>query len=268
MNKIIDFHTHPFINEGQNICTYRSDVGVSFEDTPKYMKDLGVTTVCGSIINNFTIENMTWSDVEALNNEALKLAEIWRGFYVPGFHVHPHYLKESLAEIERMHKLGVNLIGELIPYGFGWTDYASKAMDEILDLALQYNMIFNFHTMYEDTVDKMVEKHPNNIIVAAHPGEYPDFMGHLERMKKSENYYLDLSGTGVFRQGMLAYGIKKFGAERFLYGSDFPVCNPAVFVGGVGLDSLVSDADKEKVFYTNADALLKRTDNSFYENAE
>lgn len=267
MIKIIDFHTHPFKNEGQNICTYRRDVGVSFEDTPKYMNDLGVTNICGSIINNFSIEKMTWADVETLNNEALKLAEEWGGFYVPGFHIHPHFLNESLAEIERMHKLGVNLIGEVIPYGFGWNDYASKAMDEILDLAGQYNMIFNFHTMYEDTVDKMVEKHPNTIIVGAHPGEYTDVMGHLERMKKSENYYLDLSGTGLFRQGMLAYGIKKFGAERFLYGSDFPVCNPAVFVGGVALDSLISDADKEKVFYTNADNLLRRTNNAFYKNS-
>ena len=41
------------------------------------------------------------------------------------------------------------------------------------------------------------------IIARPFTGEYPDFMRHVERAKKNENYYLDLSGTGLFRHGML-----------------------------------------------------------------
>ncbi len=45
----------------------------------------------------------------------------------------------------------------------------------------------------------------------AHPGEYTTFMEHLARMQKYENAYLDISGTGLFRYGMLRYGIDKVG---------------------------------------------------------
>ncbi|MBE6650941.1 MAG: amidohydrolase [Ruminococcaceae bacterium] len=263
---IIDFHTHPFDTIDENICQYKYDVGVGRDEVKNYMNNLGIEHICGSVIHVPAVPDMPWSGIRELNNIALTLAEEYNGFYIPGFHIHPSYLKESLEEIERMHSIGVNLIGEIVPYCFGWSDYSSREMDEILDLALELNMIFSFHTMNEDAIDRMVEKHPKNILVAAHPGEKDSFTRHLARMEKSENYYLDLSGTGIFRQGMLAYGIKKFGAERFLFGTDFPVCNPAVYVGGVGMDDLLTDSDKEKVMFGNADRLLRETENKFYEN--
>ena len=90
----------------------------------------------------------------------------------------------------------------------------------------------------------------------AHPGEYGAFMRHVERMKLSENYYLDVSGYGIFRHGMLRHAIDAFGAERILYGSDYPTCNPAMYIGGVLLDSLISDSEKELIFAKNAKRLL------------
>lgn len=264
--KIIDFHTHPFGNNDYNICTYRNDVAVNSEMTRDYMAGLGVSHICGSVVYNARRAHMTWEEVAHLNGEALKLADSWKGFYVPGFHIHPDYPKESIAEMKRMHGLGVNLIGELVPYFCGWSeDYDTKGLDEILDCALELNMIFNFHTMNEDAIDRMVEKHPKNIFVAAHPGEADSVARHFQRMEKCESYYLDLSGTGIFRMGMLACGVKKFDAERFIFGSDFPVCNTAVYVGGVGMDSLLTDNDKEKIFFENADRLLRQTNNKFYE---
>ena len=106
-------------------------------------------------------------------------------------------------------------------------------------------------------MENMVKKHPNIVFVAAHPGEYNDFMRHMEIMKLSGSYYLDLSGYGIFRHGMLRHAIDKFGAERFLYGSDYPTCNPAMYLGGVLLDSLITDREKELIFAGNAKRLLK-----------
>ena len=91
---------------------------------------------------------------------------------------------------------------------------------------------------------------------AAHPGEYEDFMRHIDRMKYSENYYLDLSGYGIFRHGMLRHAIDVFGADRIIFGSDYPTCNPGMYIGGVLFDSLITDNDKEKIFSTNAKRLL------------
>ena len=113
-----------------------------------------------------------------------------------------------------------------------------------------------FHSQGVDEMDKMVQNHKDVVFVAAHPGEYSDLMRHIERMKMSENYYLDISGTGLFKYGMLRHIIDTVGVERVLFGSDYPTCNPAMFIGGVLLDNLLTDSEKEKIFSLNAKKLL------------
>jgi len=257
MNKIIDFRTHPFIDDSTNICSHKAYCNMSAEVTEKSLKALGVVNICGSVIKMpVDRENNLWGQLADANNIALKLKEIYGDFYLPGFHVHPDYVKESVDEIERMHKLGVNLVGELVPYLHGWSDYSCKGFGEIIEAAAHYNMVISFHSMDDDQMDKMVCEHKNAIFVAAHPGEYNEYMRHLKRMKMSDNYYLDLSGTGLFRHGMLRRGIDEFGAERFLFGSDYPTCNPAMFVGGVADDFTLTDDEKQKILYDNAKRLL------------
>ncbi len=264
--EIIDFHTHPFDSQDTNICSHKPYLSMPPENTVEYLKGLGISRICGSVIYKNKQEPSPyatpWEMIADCNNRALQLKEQYGGFYIPGFHVHPDYVRESCEEIERMHKLGVHLIGELVPNMFGWNDYSCKAFDEILDLATQYEMVVNFHAlaMDNDQMDEMVSKHPNTVFVAAHPGEYSNYMRHLNRMKMSENYYLDLSGTGLFRHGMLRRGINECGAERFLFGSDYPICNPAMFIGGVALDTLISDEEKSLILSGNAKRLLRLAD--------
>ena len=105
-------------------------------------------------------------------------------------------------------------------------------------------------------MDKMIKEHKSLKFVAAHPGEYKEFIRHLERMKMSENYYLDISGTGLFRHGMLRHAIDSVGKERIIFGTDFPVCNPAMYIGGVVNDISISDEEKEYILGKNAKKLL------------
>lgn len=255
--EIIDFHTHPFNETAENICMYPLNC-VSCCDI-EYLKSLGISHICGSVLDakkNFPEGYTIWDRLKYSNNTALELAVKYDGYYIPGFHVHPDFVRESCEEIERMSKIGVKLIGELVPYMDGWSDYSCKQFDEILDVARMYNMIVNFHTMDNDQIDAMVKKHPDVIFVAAHPGEKGNALRHFERMKMSENYYLDISGTGLFRHGMLRCGIDMVGSERFLFGSDFPVCSPAMNIGAILLDPLYSDYEKENIFSKNAKRLL------------
>lgn len=255
--EIIDFHTHPFTDNKNNICGYKSNITMDSKFTENYLKNLGISKICGSFIPECPkgMPN-SFDDIKERNNTALKLKDMYNGFYIPGFHIHPSFVKESLEEIERMSKLGVRLIGELVPYFDGWNDYSDKNLDEIFEYAAECNMIISFHSQGEDEMDKMVKKHKNVTFVAAHPGEYDSFMRHLERMKMSENYYLDLSGYGLFRCGMLRKGIDEMGSYRFIFGSDYPTCNPSMYVGGVLYDSLISDSEKEIIFCENAKRLL------------
>jgi Tat protein secretion system quality control protein TatD with DNase activity len=79
-------------------------------------------------------------------------------------------------------------------------------------------------------------------------------MRHIARAKMSENYYLDLSGTGLFRHGMLNRAVKEMGADHILFGTDYPICTPGMFVGGVLYDPFLSDEEKASVS-TEADVL-------------
>ena len=216
---------------------------------------LGIEMICGSVIVRKK-ELSVWENIKTSNDAALELREFFGEFYYPGFHIHPDFIPESLAEIRRFGEKGFRLVGELVPYIHGWSDFSRKDFSYLLDACREHNMIVNIHTSDGDTVDKMVENHKDLTIVMAHPGEYASYMAHLNRMRVSENYYVDLSGTGLFRHAMLARGVKEMGAERFLFGSDYPTCNPAMFVGGVALDDLISPEDKEKILYSNAKKLL------------
>ena len=258
--EIIDFHTHPFNDSATNICSHKAYCDMSAENTVTYLKGIGISRICGSVIcRNFEDAHYDtpWEMIMESNRRTLELQKQYDGYFVPGFHVHPDYVRESCAEIERMHKLGIRLIGELVPYIHGWSDYSCKGFDEILEAAEQYGMVVNLHTMDHDQMDEMVRKHPKTTFVAAHPEEYGGYMRHLKRMEMSENYHLDLSGTGLFRHGMLRHGIDLFGAERFIFGSDYPTCNPAMFIGGVALASLISEEEKALIFAGNAKRLLR-----------
>lgn len=255
--EIIDFHTHPFLDAETNICVHKEYCNMSAENSVDVFKNLGVSKICGSVISLRDMENRNnWTEIKRNNDKALKLKEIYGDFYIPGFHIHPSYMDESIKEIERMNIQGIKLIGELVPYLDGWSDYSSPEFSALLDEAAKRNMIVSFHTDGNDEIDDMVRNHKDIVFVAAHPGEYTDFMRHIERMKMSENYYLDVSGYGIFRYGMLRRAIDSFGADRILFGSDFPTCNPGMYIGGVLFDKLISDTEKEKIFSLNAKKLL------------
>jgi predicted TIM-barrel fold metal-dependent hydrolase len=251
--EIIDFHTHPFLSPDENICSHTAHCDMGADKTPGLFAQLGISKICGSVLVR---PCASWADIRRANDDALRLRDLYGAFYVPGFHVHPDYVDESCAEIARMASEGVRLIGELVPYMHGWTDYSCPAFSTILDEATRQGMVVSFHSMGEDEMDAMVLAHPDTVFVAAHPGEFTAFSRHMKRMATSANYYLDLSGTGLFRHGMLRHAIDDFGPERFLFGSDFPTCNPAMFVGGVALEPLLSDEEKRLVLAGNARRLL------------
>ena len=261
-HKIIDFHTHPYLEETNNLCIYKKNFHLSAAEVLVDLQKAGIGKICGSVINSESFSlDMGWNEIRRLNEEALELKKLYGDFYYPGFHIHPAFVKESLETIEFMHKNGFRLIGEIVPYMHKWYDaghdFSSKPFQEILNLAGEYNMIFSYHTIPEwhEQMEQMIAANPRIIFIAAHPGEKKNYMMHLERMQKYKNAYLDLSGTGLFRYGMLREGIRQVGDERFLFGSDYPIVNPGMYVEAVRFEH-ISEESKEKIFYKNAERIL------------
>ncbi|MCM1027343.1 MAG: amidohydrolase [Roseburia sp.] len=259
--KVIDFHVHPYLTEEEFISKYPECFAPSPEQAEADLRGCGITRICGSVIGRTPYEPEKGFDYfRELNRKALELKEKFGSFYIPGFHVHPDYIDESCREIEFMQEKGFRLIGELTPYQHGWRNYSCESFSEILNEAGKYHMIVSYHTVLgeQEEMERMVAAHPDVIFAAAHPGERQDYDRHLERMMKHENLYLDLSGTGLFRYGMLAYGVRRVGADRFLFGTDYPICNPGMYVQAV-LREPLTEREKEQILFRNAERLLGKT---------
>lgn len=262
MKRIIDFHTHPYLNQAENYCFYKEGFQLSTEQAAEDLKQAGISKICGSVISTVPFDRSHgFEQIKELNDSALAIKELYGDFYEPGFHIHPAFVNESLEVIEFMHRNGYRLIGELVPYLHGWEEaglnYASKELQEILALAGEYRMVLSYHTMVDQQteMEQMIAQNPNVTFVAAHPGQKNNFVLHLERLKKYDNAYLDLSGTGLFRYGMLREGIRRVGDEKLLFGTDYPITNPGMYVQAVCFEH-ISEASREKIFYRNAERIL------------
>lgn len=263
---IIDFHTHPFLYPESNICRYKDHCAMTVGGIVPDLQGAGISCFCGSVIRKredvarragVEPDDLSWWDVvHACNEEMLALRETLGAAYVPGMMVHPDYVAQSTAEMERLYARGVRLVGELVPYSHGWEDYSCPGFSKILDAAQDLGMVVSIHSMGDDAMDAMAKAHPGCRIVFAHPGDGEPVERHMTRLKGSGSFYLDLSGTGLFRHGVLRALIDQVGADKILFGTDYPVCNPYMYVGGVGLDPLISEEEKQMIFSGNARRLF------------
>lgn len=234
--EIIDCHIHPAINRKTDFCWYAKSGSIKrqFDD----LKKAGITKACGALIINKRIESFT--EIRKLNDAALLLRDRYPDFYIPGIQIHPDFPDDSCKEIERCcGKYGVRWIGELVGYlmGFG-EDYASNNMLEILKTASKYKAVVNFHCSDLSVVEKLCTGIPEISFVLAHPGEREVFIKRISLVAKIKNLYLDCSGTGIDRYGMLKKAYETTGYKKLLFGSDYPINNPAVYIYGAMFEKL------------------------------
>lgn len=255
--KIIDFHTHPYLSEEDFYCFYPDSFKPSASQCIEDAKRAGISHICGSVIMKKKYGG-GFGYIKECNDRALEIKKQLGEAYTAGFHIHPDFVKESLEEIELRHSQGFGLVGELVPYMHGWSDYSRRDLGELLEAAGHYHLPVSFHTIATEQkeIDKMVEDHPEVIFIAAHPGDKEQFLRHLERIKKNDNYYLDLSGTGIFRYGLIAHGVKEVGSERLIFGTDYPICNPRMYVQAVYQEP-ITEKDMENILFKNAQRILE-----------
>ncbi|MCI8287751.1 MAG: amidohydrolase [Lachnospiraceae bacterium] len=260
--RIIDFHTHPYLTEEENICMYKDFLRLSMQEVKADLQSAGITGICGSVISAMPYnENDGFASLRELNRKALEIREAYGDFYIPGFHIHPAFVEESLEEMAFMYESGVRLIGELVPYIHGWAwygcDYDSDGLHKLLDAAGRYHMAVSYHTMTEqqEQMTRMIKAHSDVIFIAAHPGGREVYLQHLERLTQYRNAFLDLSGTGLFRYGMLRTGVEMAGADKLIFGTDYPICNPRMYVQAVVGEHLPEE-DTKKIFYKNVEDIF------------
>ena len=105
MSRIIDFHTHPFLDDRSNICAHKDIIKMQWENILPTFTGMGVEKICGSVILRAP-DLPLWEQIVACNDLALQLREKLGEFYYPGFHIHPDYISDSVHEIHRFAEMG------------------------------------------------------------------------------------------------------------------------------------------------------------------
>ena len=235
--EIIDCHIHPVVDPATNTfwMPQKDDLQTQFEA----LQRAGITRACGTPIR--PMQPSQFAEVRALNDQALALRDRFPKLYIPGIHIHPHFPQESCAEVARCcGREGVRWIGELVGYilGFG-NEYATPEALLIFHEAGKHKAAVNFHCDDPEVIQRLCLEVPEVNFVLAHPGSgRDDIQKRVSLTSRFPNLHLDISGSGIDRLGILRKAIDLAGREKLLFGSDFPINNPAVYVHGALFEQL------------------------------
>ena len=108
----------------------------------------------------------------------------------------------------------------------------------------------------------LARENPQTVFIHAHGIECTFRDDVIQKMRECPNYYLDTSAT-MTAMGAIERVVALFGADRLVFGSDFPGNNMVTRLGAV-LAARISDEDMRKILGGNIARLLNlKTRDSF-----
>ncbi len=229
----------------------------TFDEFVSYLDRTGVQR---GIINSVRCqEAKTAAEFIAGNREVARYVEKYKGRFLGAAVVNPLFIDEALREIEDCRKqLGFVWVGELCNYQVPF-QYTIKEFELLVEQTVKMNMVLDVHTDLEE-MEFIIQKFPRATIVFPHFGdghESQNIFKRIDLVARNANCYLDTSGRGHERMGMLEYAIGSIGADRVLFGSDFSINDPSTVMARIR-NSFLTDEQKRKVFAGNLEGLLKK----------
>lgn len=110
----------------------------------------------------------------------------------------------------------------------------------------------------------VLERFPRLTVIGAHFGGWSIWEEATEKMAKYPNLYVDCSSSLPFMKHpeIAAKLVRKYGAERVLYGTDYPMWSPVEELEHfLALD--LTEEEREQIFWKNAKALFSLPDDIF-----
>ena len=252
--EIFDCHLHSPADSGEEWQWHK--VTGTFDDFVRYLDKTGVKR---GIINSQRSFGIKPEEFIAGNREVARNVEKYKGRFIGACVVNPLYIDEALKEIEYCHnQLGFLWVGELCNYMVPY-NYSIKEFEMLVDQVAQLNMVLAIHTEHGE-MEYISQKFPHAIIAFAHFGddrEFDDIFKRIDMVAKNPNFYLDTSGYGHDRVGVLEYAVKTIGPDRVLFGSDFSINDPSTVIARIK-NSFLSEEQKKNIFSGNLERLLKR----------
>jgi uncharacterized protein len=159
--------------------------------------------------------------------------------------------------VEDMHKyLGEkNFAGIVLRSGISGRHVTLDECSDILNAYRRFNKLVLIEAENREAVAsaKQIAEYFKQcrIIMLAMGGD--DWMNAVAAAEKVTNLYLETSGN--LNPNKIKYAFEKVGPNRLVFGSNWPYADPALTIGLIE-DADISDADKKRIFETNAMRLL------------
>ena len=218
-----------------------------------------------------------WADqglCSALNDYLLAVAKEYPGRLLPFVGVQPRAGAAAVAEIERCAKLGAVGVGELMPDGQGFALDDVALLAPVVEAATAHRLPILTHvseplghdypgkgTVSPLAVYRLARCYPDAVFICAHWGGGLPFLELLPEVAKAlRNVHYDTAaGLFLYRDAIFTAAAAAVGAEKVLFGTDYPLLNQRRFLARVRGSGL-SEAACEHVLGGNAARLLRLTE--------
>jgi predicted TIM-barrel fold metal-dependent hydrolase len=184
--------------------------------------------------------------------------------------VQPYNSEAALAEIERCARGGIKGVGELRP-DMQLPDFTRKeVMEPLVEVLVKHKLILLTHasepvghvypgkgSVTPDRLYSFITSFPDLPIVCAHWGGGLPFYTLMPEVRKAlENVYFDTAASPfLYRQEIYRQVCQLVGADRILFGSDYPLMLPSRLLNEINSVNLPEEA-RALILAGNARRLL------------
>jgi uncharacterized protein len=184
--------------------------------------------------------------------------------------VQPSNHNAAISEIERCISGGIRGVGEIRPDIQQIDLNDSGTMDDFIEISINNNLVFLIHSsepagheykgkgkVTPDIMYPFIMKYPDLKIVCAHWGGGLPFYYLMPEVKRDfKNVYFDTAASPfLYSPEIYSQVIKLTGAEKILFGSDFPLLKPGRLIREINTVKL-PDEEKRLIMGDNARQLL------------
>ncbi len=133
--------------------------------------------------------------------------------------------------------------------------YETPEWTQVMELATKLNCVVQIHTNTAE-MRYLADRFPDTTIVFPHlGGSRNEIFERIDIVARHKNAYIDISGSGHERVGILERAVKEIGARRVLYGSDFTINEPGGVIARVR-NAFLTEEEREDILFRNVERLL------------
>ncbi len=241
--RIIDTHLHlgkwPFPQD--NLDAAELAAGLRSQGISK-----GICSSVIAIIYDFREGNRELAQAVAAHPELLGYVTI-----------NLNYADEGIAEVDRYRRMP-GFVGAKIHPMYSRQPLSSPAGRKVVAALAERRFPLLVHT-YSSAVENpwavvpVAKEHPELTIIMAHMGG-DQWRDGIEAAKQSANLYVDPCATWADAD-KVAWAVRELGAERVLFGSDYPLFDAGYTLGMIE-DAELAEEQRELILHGNAERIF------------